>query len=83
MLGFLNVFIATVLAQEGSSEDTIRKMIGEENADAIDVTEESITWRGTRLGADTIRKARDRGIRSFGSCSFEEPVRDLKGMHLI
>ncbi|MCZ6765315.1 MAG: hypothetical protein O7D32_00140 [bacterium] len=83
MLGFLNVFVATALAQEGSSEDTIRKMIGEEDADAIDVTEESITWCGTRLGADAIRKARDRGIRSFGSCSFEEPVRDLKGMHLI
>lgn len=83
MLGFLNVFVATALAQEGSSEDTIRKMIGEEDADAISVTEESIAWRGIRLGVDTIRKARDRGIRSFGSCSFEEPVRDLKGMHLI
>jgi len=83
MLGFLNVFVAGVLAHEQSSEDTIRKMIDEEDAGAIDVTDESITWRGMRLGEDTIREARERGIRSFGSCSFEEPVDDLKGMQLI
>jgi hypothetical protein len=37
-----------------------------------------VAWRGHRIDLDAIAATRSRFARSFGSCSFEEPIDDLK-----
>ena len=43
----------------------------------------AIEWRGHRLDLETLRRARESGIISFGSCSFTEPIDDLQSLDLL
>jgi hypothetical protein len=80
MHGFLNVFCAAALLWH---EPTLRQeaawMLGERDADAITM-DEAMTWHnsGVTLTAQQIRVAREKFSISFGSCSFTEPIEDLR-----
>ncbi len=82
MHGFLNVFIAALLADACRLEAAALLPILEETSlDAFEITGTQIGWRHLAAGADQVAAAR-RIARSFGSCSFEEPVADLKTLGL-
>jgi hypothetical protein len=68
MHGFVNVFLAAALAWHGAGEAEVLGAL----ADA------EWAWHG--LTAEQIRSARRGFAISFGSCSFEEPVEDLRGL---
>ena len=74
MHGFVNLFLAASLAWHGGAEADVRATLGE-RAFAFG---EDAEWSGRRLSAAQIRTARAEFAISFGSCSFEEPVEDLK-----
>jgi hypothetical protein len=81
MHGFLNVFCAAVLLwHEPDRRQEAAWMLGERDADAITMDEASMTWHnsGVTLTADEIRTAREQFAIAFGSCSFTEPVEDLR-----
>jgi len=80
MHGFANVFIAAILAFFGSDESEINEVLNEQNADAFQWTHDSLIWRGHRLSSEGIQEARNNFAISFGSCSFTEPIDDLKAM---
>jgi hypothetical protein len=42
-----------------------------------------ISWREHRLSRDEIAAARQGFAASFGSCSFTEPIDDLRSLHLV
>ena len=42
-----------------------------------------VTWTGRRISVDQLRDARETTALSFGSCSFEEPVQDLRAIALL
>lgn len=67
MFGFLNVFIAAALALKGERAQPA-------------LVEETFSDHG--LTAEDFAAARKFAI-SFGSCSFEEPVEDLRSLHLL
>ena len=46
-------------------------------ARAIRVSADAVEWGGRRIGWEALARARERGIVSFGSCSFREPVDEL------
>jgi hypothetical protein len=80
MHGFLNVFCAAVLLwHERDRRQEAAWMLGEREADAITM-DEAMTWHnsGVTLTAEQIRAARERFCIGFGSCSFTEPVEDLR-----
>lgn len=82
--GFLNVFVAGALAHAlGLDESTIRRIIEEENAANFQFAEEQLGWRNHFIASEQISAARARLVTSFGSCSFEEPVADLREMRLL
>ncbi|MBV9496978.1 MAG: hypothetical protein JOZ54_22250 [Acidobacteria bacterium] len=72
MHGFVNVFLAAALpglAEEILLDDDPRSFSFEDDA---------ASWRGNRVATETLRELRQTFAISFGSCSFEEPVADLK-----
>lgn len=69
MYGFLNVFIAATLARLGRGP--IEPVLGSETFDDHGLT------------ADDFAATRRDFAISFGSCSFEEPVEDLRALGLI
>jgi len=80
MHGFLNVFCAAALLwHEPGQRQEAAWMLSERDADAITM-DEAMTWHnsGVTLTAEQIREARERFCIGFGSCSFTEPVEDLR-----
>jgi hypothetical protein len=85
MHGFINVFLAAVLARdlvsrgapEAESLATLVALLDEQDVREIVWRDDQVTWRGLSLDADAIAATRATFAASFGSCSFEEPVDDL------
>jgi hypothetical protein len=83
MHGFLNVFLAAILISTGGGEEDAAQLLEEESPEAFRFDEESFGWRQYRISREQIRQARERFAISFGSCSFEEPVRELVSLGLL
>lgn len=81
MHGFLNVVLASVFAWSGDRD--IEPILAEEDAKAFIFTENKAQWRDREVSLNTIKDARANFIHSIGSCSFEEPVNELKALGLL
>jgi len=82
--GFLNVFIAATFAwTTGIDRDSLIQLLTESNPAAFEFTNEAVRWRDFRSTVELIRQARREFAHSFGSCSFEEPVSDLRDLGLL
>ncbi len=83
MHGFLNLFVAAALARSRLlDEDGLREVLEDESPRSFVFGGEGLSWRDHHVGQADIQSAR-RFARSFGSCSFEEPVADLQALQLI
>lgn len=84
MHGFLNVFAAAVFAvAEHAEEAELVPLLLEENAAAFSFTDEGIAWQGRHVGTEVVARVRRERALSFGSCSFTEPVNDLRNLGLL
>lgn len=78
MFGFLNVFLAAAFLFHGLGRTDAEVMLREKDASAFQFLPESIAWKGNTLSISQIAKTRAQFAVSFGSCSFIEPVQELK-----
>lgn len=83
MYGFLNLFLAALLLHDGHEAQLVAPLLEEREPSAIRVTPGAISWRGLGVSTDAITIARSGLAGSFGSCSFDEPVRDLAALDLL
>ena len=84
MHGFLNVFSAGVLAHSvGMTDDEITYILDDYIPEHFVFTDTELTWFEYTAPLDRIERARKNFITSFGSCSFTEPVNDLKSLNLL
>jgi hypothetical protein len=72
MHGFVNVFVAAAMV------DHAEEILREEDATAFRFADDKVEWREQEVSADDLAKTRKTFALSFGSCSFEEPIDDLK-----
>jgi hypothetical protein len=82
MYGFLNVFVASVLVNEGEARDVALAALEERDPHTFAFEDDAILWRGNRLTARQIEASRRMLGISFGSCSFREPVDELAPLAL-
>lgn len=84
MHGFLNLAAAACLVHtgKGSPEEALQAL-EESSPEAFLFAERAFEWRGRTLGVEEIRAARRSFFRSFGACSFEEPVQGLEEAALL
>jgi hypothetical protein len=80
MHGFLNLFLAAALAYFGEGQEAITRTLVEEDASAFRQNDDVIRWHDHTLIADQIERVRSEFATSFGSCSFNEPVDEMKEM---
>ncbi len=83
MHGFLNVFVAAMLAFHGAEENELENVLREETAAAFTFTDEGVRWHDHVVTTAFVEKARREFAISFGSCSFEEPLGDLRQLGLL
>ena len=72
MHGFLNVFLAATLLDHADA------ILAESDPGAFAFDDDSAAWRGHRVTTEEIVATRRDFATSFGSCSFEEPISDLR-----
>lgn len=84
MHGFLNVFLAGVLARSADlSVHDLQGVLEEKDARQFSFGEEDVGWNDARATLADVRLARQHSVLSFGSCSFDEPRDDLRAMRLL
>ena len=82
--GFLNVFAAGVLGHARKlNEEQLCEIVADEDAGHFRFADGGFAWKDHCATVDEIAAARQHGIISFGSCSFEEPRDDLRRMGLL
>lgn len=82
MFGFLNILLAVVVLREGLGADLAMRALEEGPSEGVRFDADGLKWRGHALPLQALERARD-SLTSFGSCSFREPVGDLRAMHLL
>lgn len=79
MHGFINVFVAGVLAHARDiGPDVVAQILEDENASSFVFSDDGCQWRQLNASIRHIEKAREQMITSFGSCSFDEPRDDMR-----
>ena len=77
MYGFLNVFVASALVYSGESRETALAALQESDPHGFVFEDDAILWRDKRVASDQLEAVRQFAT-SFGSCSFREPIDELK-----
>jgi hypothetical protein len=83
MHGFLNLLLAAVLARQGKPEQEIQTLLDDQDASHFSFDETAAHWNQHSIPVHDIESARGNFVMSFGSCSFEEPIADLKALNLL
>jgi hypothetical protein len=78
MHGFLNVFLAAALLWSGGSESDAAVTLRKDSPETFEFGENQVHWHVYTLSENQLRTTREQFAISFGSCSFEEPIDDLK-----
>ena len=79
MHGFLNLFMTIGFAIQGYKPSLLEEILEEEFEEVFGFDENGVTWQKEHfLNNHQLEILRDKGIHSFGSCSFDEPVADLE-----
>ena len=83
MFGFLNVFLAAVFLHAGMNDGEVLHVLEEQSPDAFRFDEDGVHWQAYRLSDEQLRHVRARVAVSFGSCSFLEPLNDLRSLNFL
>ncbi|MFO0828660.1 MAG: hypothetical protein U0572_11000 [Phycisphaerales bacterium] len=82
--GFLNVFLGACLAwHDKIDEARLGELLADEALRDFRFADDGAGWRDLRATVGQLRSARDEFAHAFGSCSFDEPLADLRGLHLL
>lgn len=83
MFGFLNVFLAAALVHTGGSDTDVLALLDDGDARHFVAAPDALAWRGHRFTAPQLDATRRTLCRSFGSCSFTEPLEGLQELRWL
>jgi hypothetical protein len=83
--GFLNVFVAGVLAftHTGLPLERVQQIVGDPEGSHFTFSEKGLHWTNYAAALEEILAARQHAVISFGSCSFDEPRDDLRALGFL
>ena len=83
MFGFLNVFVAAALTRRGAAVEEVVGILQAERGTEFRFAEDGVRWKDGRVTRQELLQSHATFALSFGSCSFEEPVSDLRRLALL
>jgi hypothetical protein len=83
MHGFVNVFLTAAFLRAGMDPALAVQLLDEQSLSAFHFDPYAVNWRQHRISRNEIAAARKGFAISFGSCSFTEPIDDLRSLHLL
>jgi len=82
--GYLNVIGGAILAHaRGLDRETLGALACERDPAAFALDARRFVWNGIGADAREIAQARSAFVHSYGSCSFDEPVADLRALGML
>lgn len=83
MHGFLNLFLAAAFVRGGMNAADATVLLEETSPAAFRFDEAGAEWNGRRATLESLASTRATFALSFGSCSFEEPIAELKEIGVL
>jgi hypothetical protein len=83
MHGCLNLLAASAFAYAGADAGMIEAILEENSIEPFKFEEEGMICRGRRFDNNLLREVRNGLFLSFGSCSFQEPIFELKTLGVL
>ena len=83
MHGFLNVFVAAIFIRAGLSSESASLVIAEESPTAFRFENDGVSWRDHAVRNEQLDDTRHNFAIAFGSCSFLEPIGELRTLGLL
>ena len=85
MHGYINVFLAGAFVRsiKGFDLDTTISVLDESDPKAFVFSDESVAWGDVSIPVAKLAQVRESFAMSYGSCSFTEPIDDLKSLGLL
>jgi hypothetical protein len=83
MHGFLNVFLAAAMVRDGMNEPDAAELLAEQSPKAFLWEDKGAAWRRDCIGNKQLAAARKSFCLTVGSCSFAEPLDNLKALGLL
>ena len=83
MHGFLNLLLAAAAAKAGAMELQLPEVLALRDPQALTFHNKGLMLRNIKLNNQQLREAREQLAIAFGSCSFEDPLRDLAALKLL
>lgn len=78
MFGFLNLFLAATLLHQGGGADDALRLLEDTDVANFQRAPHALRWRHCEFTLAALAAARQGSCRSFGSCSFTEPLEGLR-----
>lgn len=83
MFGFLNVLLAAALIHSGGPDADAVALLDDSDPTHFAANPDALSWRNYRFNAAQLEASRRALCRSFGSCSFTEPIEGLQELRWI
>jgi len=83
MFGFLNLLVAAAIARRGAAVEDLIPVLQAEQGTEFRFGDDEVRWRDTRVTRQDLLESHATFALSFGSCSFEEPIYDLRRLALL
>ena len=81
MHGYLNVFIGASLARVKRLDIAkLTEILEETDPAAFRLEEDRVAWRDVSIDRTQFSRCRESFCLGYGSCSFTEPLEDLRGL---
>jgi len=82
--GFLNLFVGAAVVFNGQRDpDTLSELMRDPDPGSFQFGDHEVTWRSESVSRDVVAQSRRRLAISVGSCSFAEPLDDLRALGLL
>ena len=79
----VNVFLTAAMVRDGMSEADAAQLLAEEDPAAFLWEDKGAAWRSHCIGNKQLAAARKSFCLTVGSCSFAEPLDNLKALGLL
>ncbi len=84
MNGFLNVFLAAGFLKQNYQRSLVHELLEDERVENFTFEDDGVWWRRKHfLSTAQLKTLREKNIISFGSCSFDEPIADLREIGIL
>lgn len=84
MHGFFNVFVGAMLVRTRAiSPAELVQVLEETDPSAFTFDDDGCAWRGNMVPTDRVARCRESFCLGYGSCSFTEPIEDLRELGLL